>query len=104
MMQFHEVANIFPMMSAEEFVALKTDIQQHGLREPIWTYHGQIIDGRNRYLACTELGIEPEYREWGGEGSLVAFVVSLNLQRRHLSSSQKAVLAVDVEKLLATEA
>ena len=36
--------------------------------------------------------------------SLVAFVVSLNLQRRHLTSSQKAVLALDIEKMLAEEA
>lgn len=103
-MQFHEVASLFPLMSAEEFAALAADIRQNGLREPLWTFEGKIIDGRNRYLACEESGIEPVTREWDGKGSLVMFVVSLNLHRRHLSSSQKAALAVDVLPLLEGEA
>lgn len=101
---FHPVANIFPLMSGADFDALKDDIQRNGQLEPIWTHDGQIIDGRNRYRACLDLGIEPQIREWNGDGSLVAFVVSLNLHRRHLDSSQKAVIALEVEKALAVEA
>lgn len=103
-MRFHEVANIFPMMGDEEYSALVADIKANGQREPIWTYLGKIIDGRNRYKACLEIGIEPRCREWYGNGSLVAFVVSLNLNRRHLTSSQKAMIALEVEKQLAIEA
>src|SRR5262249_10585873 len=102
---FHPVANIFPMMTDEEFEALKADIQQQGLLEPIWLHDGKIIDGRNRYRACCKLGIEPVTRDWNGEGgSLVTFVCSLNLNRRHLSSSQKAIIAAEIEPLLAEEA
>jgi len=50
------------------------------------------------------LGIEPHYREWDGSGSLVSFVVSLNLHRRHLTSSQRAAIALDIEAQLAVEA
>ncbi len=103
--EFHEVANIFPMMQGDEFDALKADISANGLREPIWLHpDGRIIDGRNRYLACCELGIEPPYRTWNCSGSLVAFVVSLNLHRRHLTSGQKAVVALDILPMLETEA
>src|SRR5205807_5405213 len=80
------------------------DIKANGLHQPIWTYQDKIIDGRNRYKACLEAGIEPQFREWNGEGSLIAFVVSLNLNRRHLTSSQKAMVALEVEKQLALEA
>lgn len=91
-------------MEEDAYHALLADIQAHGLQEPIWTYQGAIIDGRHRYLACQQLGIEPISREWQGNGSLVAFAVSLNLQRRHLTSSQKAFVALEVEKHLAGEA
>ena len=66
-MEFHEVSNIFPMMNDEEFTALKEDIQENGLIEPVWLYEKEIIDGRNRYNACIELDIEPKYREWVGK-------------------------------------
>jgi hypothetical protein len=45
--KFHPVAAIFPMMEKIEFEILKADIQKHGQLEPIWTYDGKIIDGRN---------------------------------------------------------
>lgn len=103
-MEFHEVANLFPLMGDEEYQNLVSDIRAHGLREPLWTYQGKIIDGRNRYKACCHLGIEPVCREWDEQGSLVTFVVSLNLQRRHLTSSQRAMLALEIEKHVAKEA
>ncbi|MDA2925931.1 MT-A70 family methyltransferase [Acidobacteria bacterium AH-259-G07] len=101
---FHPVCNIFPMMQAEESEDLLADIKENGLLEPIWLHpDGRIIDGKNRYRACLEIGIEPSFKTWDGHGSLVSFVVSLNLHRRHLSSSQKAAIAVEVVPLLAKE-
>lgn len=95
--EFHEVAGIFPLMDGKDFDDLKSDILAHGLIEPVWTYEGKIIDGRNRYRACRELGIEPDFREWRG-GDPTAFVVSLNLHRRHLTESQRAMVAARAKK------
>jgi hypothetical protein len=103
-MEFHDVCKLFPLMGDEEYRALVEDIREHGLREPIVVWQGKIVDGRNRYYACMELGIEPQYREWDGHGSLTAFVVSQNLHRRHLTASQKAVIALEIERMLAVEA
>jgi N6-adenosine-specific RNA methylase IME4 len=98
--EFHEVANIFPLMTEAEFSSLKADIAENGLREAVWLHpDGSIIDGRNRYNACTELGIVPEFREWNGDGSLVSFVVSLNLHRRHLTESQRAMVAAKLANM-----
>ena len=96
-MKFHSVANIFPIMSDSEFNELKDDIKRNGLIEPIWTYKGKIIDGRNRYSACKEIGVKTKFRKWGNNNgnSLVDFVVSLNLKRRHLTPSQRAMSALD---------
>jgi len=104
-LQYHPVSNIFPLMQDAEFLDLKQDISEHGQLEPIWLHHdGSIIDGRNRYRACIDLGIEPKYRTWKGEGSLTAFVVGLNLHRRHLTSGQCAAIAVEMLPMLEAEA
>ncbi len=103
-LELHEVANIFPEMNPTEFNDLKEDIKKNGLLEPIWLYQGKIIDGRHRYRACQELGIEPRIREWLGNGGLMAFVISLNLKRRHLTQEQKAFAALNAEKIFAKEA
>lgn len=103
-MEFHDVANIFPLMQGQEFDDLVSDIRANGLREPIWTYHGKIIDGRNRFRACNAAGITPRYQEWDGEGSLINFVVSLNLHRRHLDTSQRALVAARIKHIFEAEA
>ena len=59
---------------------------------------------RNRWKACQELGIEPKLKEWDGKGSLVSFVVSLNLKRRHLTPSQGAAVAVEAKPFYDAEA
>ena len=96
-MRFHPVAAIFPMMQESEFQELKEDILKNGLFEPIWTYQDKIVDGRNRYKACMEIGVKPRFKKWTNNNgsSLVDFVISLNLKRRHLNASQKAMSAVD---------
>jgi DNA modification methylase len=94
---------MFPPMSAEEFAELKASIADNGLREPITRYRGQVIDGRNRLLACRDLGIEPVFVEWDGDGSLTAFVADRNLHRRHLNASQRAALTADVRERLEME-
>jgi len=91
-MEFHEIANIFPMMAEAEFEQLKADIAINGLLEPVWTYSGFILDGRNRYVACMDLGIDPRFQEYTGSDPQ-SFVISKNLHRRHLNETQRAVVA-----------
>lgn len=91
-MKTHALCEMWPEMSADEFAALTEDIRANGLREPIWTYRGEILDGRHRYRACVATGITPTTREYEGD-SPSAFVVSMNLHRRHLDTSQRAMVA-----------
>jgi len=96
-MEFHPVANIFPMMTDEDYEALKADIRQYGLKNPIWIYEDQVLDGRNRWRACNELGIQPNYhRFYPGKASPVDFVVSMNLHRRHLTTGQRSAIAQEL--------
>jgi hypothetical protein len=99
-MEFHPVAEIFPLMPDADFELFCADIAENGLRDPIWTCNDKIIDGRNRYLACERTGVEPRFREYEGPPEkLVSFVVSLNLHRRHLSESQRAMVAARIANL-----
>jgi hypothetical protein len=91
-LEFHPIANVFPLMEGPEFAELVEDIKKHGQQQPILTYEGKILDGRNRYRACLEAGEEPWVEAWSG-GSPVEAVLSLNLHRRHLSSGQRSLIA-----------
>jgi ParB-like chromosome segregation protein Spo0J len=91
-MKFHELANIFPMLGEEELTDLCADIKKNGLTEPITLYEGKVLDGRNRVTACTKLKVKPKTVEYTGDDPL-AFVLSKNLQRRHLTTSQRAMIA-----------
>jgi hypothetical protein len=87
-------------MSDSEFQELKGDISGSGLLEPIVMFEGKILDGRHRYKACLQLGIEPWFKDYDGPDSALDYVISLNLRRRHLSESQRAMAMANLCGLL----
>src|SRR5574337_1343622 len=91
-MEFHPIANLFPLLEGEAFDALCADIRANGLLEPIVVYEGRILDGRNRYRALEETGAEAAFVGLDGDDAL-QFVVSKNLHRRHLNESQRSMVA-----------
>ena len=95
----HELATLFPPMSAEEFTALKDDIALHGIHQPVAVWRGSVIDGRNRYLAAEELGVEAPLRYLDDDVDPVGFVLSANMNRRNLSASQRAIVMASLPKL-----
>lgn len=95
---FHTIADIFPLMDGQPLADLTEDVKTHGLREPIWLYEGQILDGRNRYRACLAVGVEPVFVDYNGDDAL-GFVVSLNLHRRHLTESQRGMVGANIATL-----
>jgi hypothetical protein len=88
----HPLASIFPNMSAEDFAGLKADIAVRGVLEPVWLYEGMIVDGRHRVRACRELDLPYPTRVYEGADPL-GFILALNLHRRHLNESQRAMIA-----------
>jgi N6-adenosine-specific RNA methylase IME4 len=94
----HALATIFPLIEGDELNALAADIRDNGLREPIVLLDGMILDGRNRYRACQMVSITPRYEHFDGSDPL-AFVISRNVSRRHLSESQRAMVAARLANL-----
>ena len=97
----HPAAEMFPMLDGDAFEELKADIKANGQRVAITYWGGKLLDGRNRYRACIELGIEPEEEELDEElvPDPVAWVISTNLHRRHLTDQQRAGIAAKIAKL-----
>jgi hypothetical protein len=102
----HPCAAIFPLISGDEFEALVADIREHGQRESVKvTPDGRVLDGRNRLRACKRLGIEPRVQRVDVDpDGAVALVLSLNLVRRHLTSAQRAFVALEVRQHFEKEA
>jgi ParB-like chromosome segregation protein Spo0J len=94
-MEFHPLANIFPLIEGQAFDDLCADIRAHGVREPVWLYEGQILDGRNRWRAAAASGMTCPIRDYTGSNPL-EFVLSLNLHRRQLNPGQLAVVGLRV--------
>jgi len=94
----HPIAAIFPLLPEAELKELAEDIEARGLLQPILLHEGKILDGRNRYRACQMCGVEPETAEYVGTDP-VKDTLSLNLHRRHLSESQRAMIAAKLANL-----
>jgi ParB-like chromosome segregation protein Spo0J len=92
MIPAHPLADLFPVMSFKDLEALAEDIKRNGQHDPIITFEGKLLDGRHRFQAGQMAGVEPCFEEFTGTDP-VAFVLSANLYRRHLTTSQRAVIA-----------
>jgi ParB-like chromosome segregation protein Spo0J len=90
----HPYADLFPMMTSLELEALTADIKENGLHHPVVLYHGEILDGRNRLLACERAGVEPTFNSYDGDDpGALALALSMNGPRRNLTAAQRAIVA-----------
>lgn len=102
--EVHEAALLFPEMGERAFMDLCDDIKENGLLEPLVLYEGKVLDGRHRLKACQALGVTPRCVDWDGEcGTPVAYAISKNLHRRHLTPSQLSLVGADMLPLLEEE-
>jgi N6-adenosine-specific RNA methylase IME4/ParB-like chromosome segregation protein Spo0J len=95
----HPFAGLFDLLSARELADLSENIAAHGQREPVMIHRNMILDGRNRYRACRLKGLPVRYEQFPGTNDeALDYVVSKNVYRRHLSSSQRALAMASYEE------
>jgi predicted HTH domain antitoxin len=94
----HPAAKLFPDMPQAEFDELKEDIAANGLLNGIVRYEGRILDGRHRYRACLDISLEPRFVDYDGDDP-TGYVISVNLRRRHLNESQRAMIGAELANL-----
>lgn len=105
----HSLCTLFPEADELDYDNLVESMKTHGFLEsdPIvlievddsdpdggWA----VLDGRNRLIAAGDARVEPTFAHYVGENP-VAFVTSKNLDRRHLTTGQKAAVAADLAAL-----
>lgn len=90
---------MFPMMADDELDELADDIKINGLFNPIvLDSENVLIDGRNRLEACRRAGVEPAYEQLNGVDP-IAFILSSNDKRRHMSKGARAMVAAKIFSL-----
>jgi hypothetical protein len=93
-LEFHKLAEFYPMQEASRFHELVEGMRQSGYRDefPIVLYEGKILDGRNRYKASQEAGVEPFIVQFSGDDPM-EFVIQANSNRRDLEPGQRVAIA-----------
>jgi len=89
------IYQVMPNLTIEEYEDLRESIRTHGVLVPIEVdERGDILDGHHRAAACDELGITypTVVREGLDENAKLRHVLTLNLDRRHLTRDQRADL------------
>lgn len=94
-MKISPLALIFPSIEGADFAALVDGIKKNGLINPIVINdQDEILDGRNRYKACLEAGVEPRFEIFEGDkAAQQTYVKETNITRRHLSVAERALIA-----------
>ena len=102
--KLHPLAELFPPMSAEEYLALKLSIKQNGVRQPILMHDDMVLDGRHRAKAVAELIEEDSWThgdfpvsQLDPDDNPMDFVIDSNQLRRQLTGSQKAMVAARIK-------
>lgn len=92
-MKTHPVADLFPMLPADDLADLAADIKARGLLHAIvLDGGGRILDGRNRLAACELAGVEPSFTDYDGDDP-DGYALAVNIARRHMTKGQQAMVA-----------
>ena len=93
----HPQTSRIPKLAAEERAALQRDISRRGVLEPLTiTATGVVLDGHARLRIALELGLETVPVRVVAPADELEFMLLAAIQRRQLTPSQRAALAVEL--------
>jgi N6-adenosine-specific RNA methylase IME4 len=101
-----ELESLIPPLSNEEFKQLERNILEEGIREPLITWNGILIDGHNRYRIAQEHDINYEtiQKEFENVNRVKEWMIHNQFGRRNLSNYQRSVLALQLEDVFREKA
>lgn len=102
----HELESLIPPLSNEEFKQLERNILEEGIREPLITWNGILIDGHNRYRIAQEhdMNYETIQKDFENINRVKEWMINNQFGRRNLSNYQRSVLALQLEDVFREKA
>lgn len=97
--EVHPLADLFPLVDGQEYEDLRTSVRENGVVNRVTLYQGKILDGRNRMRAAIAEGVHVPTHNLPDDADPVAFVLSQNITRRHLTPHDRAALAIKVMEI-----
>jgi ParB-like chromosome segregation protein Spo0J len=96
----HPLAELLPRLNAHDRARLREDVEAHGVLVPVTIFAGRLLDGRHRLQAARDAGVMtvPAVELRGTMADALAFVMSHNVNRRHLSGSQRALMGARIRR------
>jgi ParB-like chromosome segregation protein Spo0J len=95
----HPYAELFPLDEGPPLWAMADQMKEDGFDEryKIVLFQGKILDGRRRQLAAHRAEVVPLYEEFEGDDeAALRFVMRANIHRRHLSTTEAAMIAARI--------
>jgi len=94
-----ELESLIPPLSNEEFKQLERNILEEGIREPLITWNGILIDGHNRYRIAQEhdMNYETLEKEFENINRVKEWMINNQFGRRNLSNYQRSILALHLD-------
>lgn len=101
-----ELESLIPPLTSEEFKQLERNILEEGIRDPLVTWNGILVDGHNRYRIATEYDIDfvTVEKEFADMNAVKEWMINNQFGRRNLNNYQRSVLALQLEDVFKAKA
>ena len=101
-----ELEVLIPPLTSEEFKQLERNILEEGIRDPLVTWNGILVDGHNRYRIATEYDIDfvTVEKEFPDINAVKEWMINNQFGRRNLNNYQRSVLALQLEDVFKAKA
>ena len=100
----NDFASCLPKLAKEEYTELEKNIVKHGVKSPLLTWHGYLVDGHNRMQICIAHGIKEvkteEMDKLENKEDVVMWILKNQLGRRNLNDYQRGQIALRYEEMI----
>lgn len=101
-----ELEVLIPPLTSEEFKQLERNILEEGIRDPLVTWNGILVDGHNRYRIATEYDIDfvTVEKEFTDMNAVKEWMIYNQFGRRNLPAYERGKLALRLKDIFRQKA